>query len=445
MNYFERQQFDTLEMVAEYLENLIPAMEKLCAGDYGLYNPVINGLSWVMDAYRNTRDFLMKEECPVMENDLIGNLEKLNGAVKRNDTDMCIAIITDSMLDFAREYKAAADIMVKRYSVSPVFKKKLLSICVPSYNRGHRAYKLVKSLLELPYGDVIEIIVSNNGSTENTQGYEDIKKLDDSRLVYNEFSENQLYWGNINQVVKMSSCDYCLIVSDEDELVAENLEYFLELLQNNPELGVVRPNSLTVYKTGMDEYARAGEEAISDIFINNNYVSGIILNRSIVTDEVVDRLAEDFGGMEGYTYYTHMFLEAYAALYGDYLRSSVQIISEGEAEVCSMSLDSVEHLGYARYEIRLKQVDAYVKFIEKYVNIDSIKVQLFINVCFKTIHLVRSVLNIYKKDGYDVEAIRQDVTDKLLEALDGIKDPAFDAYRAGFARDIPIEVADGIC
>ena len=59
----------------------------------------------------------------------------------------------------------------------------LLSICIPSYNRGHKAVCLVKHCLNMGYekGE-IEIICSNNGSEKNVEGYQERKELEDERF-----------------------------------------------------------------------------------------------------------------------------------------------------------------------------------------------------------------------------------------------------------------------
>lgn len=49
----------------------------------------------------------------------------------------------------------------------------LLSVCIPSYNRGQRAYLLVNKLLEYKWkidGVKLEVILSNNGSDKNVEG-----------------------------------------------------------------------------------------------------------------------------------------------------------------------------------------------------------------------------------------------------------------------------------
>lgn len=81
----------------------------------------------------------------------------------------------------------------------------VLSICIPTYNRGHRALALVSELRGLlDTYDNIEIIVSNNGSNKHIEGYEAIEKMCIDRLRYHKFDENQYFWGNVNQVLKMA-------------------------------------------------------------------------------------------------------------------------------------------------------------------------------------------------------------------------------------------------
>jgi len=62
----------------------------------------------------------------------------------------------------------------------------------------------VEELLQLPYGNELEIICSNNGSDKNTEGYEKLKEIKDERFVYYEFAENRRFVGNVNQVIRLS-------------------------------------------------------------------------------------------------------------------------------------------------------------------------------------------------------------------------------------------------
>ncbi len=48
----------------------------------------------------------------------------------------------------------------------------LLTIGIPSYNRGHRVLQNIRDLLQLQFDAEIEFVISNNGSTKYTEEYE---------------------------------------------------------------------------------------------------------------------------------------------------------------------------------------------------------------------------------------------------------------------------------
>ena len=99
---------------------------------------------------------------------------------------------------------------------------KYFSICIPSYNRGHRALELIRRLLDMDcirHNGNIEIIVSDNGSTEYTAEYNEIKLMTDDILIYNRLDVNSNFYGNYNAVVKASRGQWCMLLSDEDGIV----------------------------------------------------------------------------------------------------------------------------------------------------------------------------------------------------------------------------------
>ena len=109
----------------------------------------------------------------------------------------------------------------------------LLSICIPTYNRGHLALKHVQEILNIESQD-IELVVSNNGSQVKKECYEQIKNIQDSRLNYFEFNENQGFLINLCQVIKLSKGDFCMLLSDEDGIIAENLPLYLDKIRHAP-------------------------------------------------------------------------------------------------------------------------------------------------------------------------------------------------------------------
>ncbi len=303
----------------------------------------------------------------------------------------------------------------------------LLSICVPSYNRGHRAYELVMSLLELPYGkDEIEIICSNNGSDKNIDGYDRLKNIQDERFVYHEFFENTGYLGNVNQVIKMSQGTYCMLLSDEDNIVHQNLEYYMQVIRNYPQISIIRSQTSKMYCWVKKTYAEAGEEALDAFYMNGNYVSGIFYNRKIITNALIDEYSKRYTENQAYLYYPHMFYDAYALTKGDYFSSDVWLIDEGEAE---HDLEVAENgpteviAAYGTYEKRLEQMHGFAEQILMMEGTFGMKFQMFISLCGKTDFLIHLHKEKYMTNGYDWAEIVKIERQRMKEELQYVQLP----------------------
>lgn len=184
----------------------------------------------------------------------------------------------------------------------------LFSICIPSYNRGHRAAQLVKKFLALPYSeDRIEIIFSNNGSDKYKKEYQEIKKIKDKRFRYHEFESNQGFARNINQVIKMSHGEFCMLLSDEDEILMENLDNYMNFLDMHPELGLVKSCTSLAYSDLQTQYVSNRGEAVDHFYLMGNYISGTIYNRNIISDVLIEDYEKKYQKNEAYIYYVHLF------------------------------------------------------------------------------------------------------------------------------------------
>lgn len=302
----------------------------------------------------------------------------------------------------------------------------LLSICIPSYNRGHRALALVKELLELPYGNDLEIICSNNGSDKNVEGYEQLRELKEDRFVYHEFAENQGFVGNVNQVIRMSRGEFCLLLSDEDKIVAQNLDYYLRVIKEFPQIGMIKAKTSTFYNWLKNAYKRAGEKALEAFYMNGNYMSGAIYNRKVITDEVVSQYETKYSENEAYCYYPHMFYEAYALVHSDFLSGEVWLVDEGEAEddlVVAEKGPDQKVAEYGTYEKRMVQMHGFAEQIRDMETTASIKFQMFIMLCEKTSFLIKLNREKYEINGYDWKEIMGEVTEKMKKELEQVQLP----------------------
>ncbi len=126
--------------------------------------------------------------------------------------------------------------------------KPLLSICIPTYNRD----KILKLALEklLPqinkYKDLIEIIISDNASTDNTQLIieEFTKKFCDLNFVLFKHKENTGYFGNFKKCRELSKGKYFWLLSDDDHLNNSVLDLVMEILLHNDDISGIYLHNL---------------------------------------------------------------------------------------------------------------------------------------------------------------------------------------------------------
>lgn len=110
----------------------------------------------------------------------------------------------------------------------------LLSVCIPTYNRADKLRKSLARVVEA-VGDRndIEIIVSDNCSTDNTQAVlEAYKGCRNVQLYRNE--NNVGFNGNITLVIdKYAKGKYCWIIGDDDIIDSDAIEKLYPILRMN--------------------------------------------------------------------------------------------------------------------------------------------------------------------------------------------------------------------
>jgi glycosyltransferase involved in cell wall biosynthesis len=302
----------------------------------------------------------------------------------------------------------------------------LLSICIPSYNRGHRALELVRNLIAMKYSsEEIEIICSNNGSDKNIEGYKELKHLKNEKFRYHEFASNQNFVGNINQLIKMSEGEFCMLLSDEDSIVEENLEWYLYVLKNNPQLGIVKGRSDKMYYTLDEKYAKAGKEAIDAFYLRGNYVSGVIYNRKIITNKLVDAYAETYVDDVAYYYYPHMFYDTAALVQSDFYSSHIWLVEEGKPEQDAPIAENgpKTFLAYETYQKRLEQMHGFTNQIRDLEINVSLKFHLFLLNVEKTAYLIGLSEKKYIQNGYDWNLIVKEESQFMKKELEVLEFP----------------------
>ncbi len=137
-------------------------------------------------------------------------------------------------------------------------KRPLLSICIPTYNRASILDETLFSIISDPdfIQDQIEIIVSDNNSTDNT--IEIIKKYP---LVNYYSNENNLLDVNFSYVLQHGNGEYLKLLNDTIRFLPGGLRYLLDSIKENlhSKYSLFFYNNKTVKKTQIVQCSSLGE------------------------------------------------------------------------------------------------------------------------------------------------------------------------------------------
>ena len=291
----------------------------------------------------------------------------------------------------------------------------LLSICIPSYNRGNRAYDNVIHNLQCYYDEEIEIVLSNNGTQNASKDYYDkISKIDDSRLTYFSFQENQDFAPNICKVCEIAQGKFLLLLSDEDLVNLQVLPKLMSILRNSEDsLAIVRTKGDKQGFVPSFKLAEAGEDALLTYMLTSNYMSGMVLNNGLLKQHNGIEYVKSHLDNEACLYYPHMFFELLLCQYRSVQGLDIVLINEGEAEKeitgpVDTAINPRKSVPlYATLEGRL---DQHKGFVNIFKDLDvcqkdfSTFMKMYTHLSFKTLFLVSLSIKVFYEDT-DIDSL----------------------------------------
>jgi glycosyltransferase involved in cell wall biosynthesis len=113
--------------------------------------------------------------------------------------------------------------------------EKIISFCIPSYNRGDKLCTLIKTILSYQ-GDDIEVVVLDNCSTDQT--VEQLKQIKDDRfrLFHNE--SNIGFLRNLLTVPTLAVARYAVLCLDKDFVDVTKVGELVDILRNETDVAV---------------------------------------------------------------------------------------------------------------------------------------------------------------------------------------------------------------
>lgn len=167
--------------------------------------------------------------------------------------------------------------------------EKVLSICIPTYNRRKYLERCIDNLLP-QLCDEVEVLISNNCSPDDTDEY--CKTLD-SRITYHKQPENIGSDANFLWLLENANAKYTLILADDDYLEEGSLIKLIDFLRDKDlGLSVINPKrcmpdgTITVSDYAGDENVIYSENDLSKfleyIGVQLTFLSGLIFNSELV-------------------------------------------------------------------------------------------------------------------------------------------------------------------
>jgi glycosyltransferase involved in cell wall biosynthesis len=130
--------------------------------------------------------------------------------------------------------------------------QKLLSICIPTYNRAHYLDVCLQSIAKQSNTDLInkfDILIGDNASTDNTKEIID-KYITTFNLpvIYNKNKENIGAVNNFLQIFERATSEFVYLIGDDDIMTDNSLSVLCKVLQEN------RDNTVFHFKCVQTEF-----------------------------------------------------------------------------------------------------------------------------------------------------------------------------------------------
>lgn len=290
------------------------------------------------------------------------------------------------------------------------------SICVPTYNRGRKALELVKDVVPRLEPGWALIIIDNCSSSECAE-YEEIAKLakvSPGKLTYIHNAVNSGFNGNYLNCFRYTRSDLAMFISDEDRPNLAIIPTALNLSKERPTLGIIRGSILPLMPgdprrnsfTLRDEVYTAGKDALRLYALSNNYLSGTIYNKRLLSElGLIERFEKN---LLLHHAYPHLYLECLACAVTDVALCAETSCFEGTPQFLS-SGPNVCYIPPYSFGCRVDQFLVLRDCLREAVEIlDSpFNSELFGNLYLrhtaKYFHLVgRANAALYAKNGIDV-------------------------------------------
>ena len=237
-----------------------------------------------------------------------GELQALLNAATMSDVLITTReSISSICLDFASDY----DVSIVSGLDEKVFERKklrekitfaeeapLLTIGLPTFNRLKYLRKSLAAVCEAVGNDRrVEIIVSDNDSTDRTEEFVRAVQYHYSNVIYRKNAENIGANRNFLKLYREARGKYVVSIGDDDNFTVDAINRLLETIETGADLGVILLNN-NAADEGISTFEGNGTvEYMRRVSYWTTYISGIVLKKAAF-DEIADPDKYDGTGLD---------------------------------------------------------------------------------------------------------------------------------------------------
>ena len=158
-----------------------------------------------------------------------------------------------------------------------------VSVIIPTYNRAHLIGRAIKSVLNQTYQD-FEIIIVDDGSTDNTEKLIKNFQKKDKRIKYIQYKVNKGEGAARNTGIKISKSPFIAFQDSDDESFPQRLEKQIKVFENESQkVGLVYSDMILIDKRGQKKYFMSPKFTPENGFIYEKALNYEILGIGIGT------------------------------------------------------------------------------------------------------------------------------------------------------------------
>ena len=230
-------------------------------------------------------------------------------------------------------------------------KRKTLSLCFPTYNRGWCLKEQIERLVTCPKEvlDKIEIIISDNCSTDDTQQIVECAIANGLRLRYMRNKTNIGADGNFVSCLRNANGRYVWLLGDDDTIIVDSLIQIVNLLDVPKEYGLLHISQKNDLQNDI-MYISDKNQILKYTSYQITFISANIVNRKYLSCVAIEEL---IGSWLPYMplYLTALINEPQSIIFGKKSFEAAKALASNG--------------GYNFFEVF---VQTYLAFIAKFIN-----------------------------------------------------------------------------